>query len=699
MDILRQDTSKKTAAGAGAAAAAAAGAATATTKDDNNNKSSDSGRRIRRTSSSSSKGNVDNTKNGSPSASSKNGRSSSGRRHSHQSGTFLSSSFKGSDKLTIGESSGLGSSTRVFPPPPSSNNDSFASLPVSERKSTSSSRLPDLFTLEQALADCDDDTRRVERILNQSMSLQNRDFQTTSGGVDSSRSQRSHSLSETPGVAWKTPFEVDAPREAPNRPHSPSNTTTASEEITITTNDGDRGGGDSGRRLTEEQDAWAGIDKLLDPENFDDSFTFSTMDILPCKTVKAMRREGSFSTLDVSVMNGDDNEDEGDDDRTEFTASFEVLKRVKEKQEKMRKLKMEKSNGTSIMPSLVEASDQDEDNNDESFTRRLQQLPQQQQGGGQDGQNKLFSVFHWSDKQNVDEERRRKGKLNQTRNNNKLNLQPDPFDPASTHDSDTMSLPSLATFRDDDMSVRSDLSSVYEVGSVVSSDFSRRNSLDPSRRNSLDLSRRNSLGPSSIHSQQQEQAAQQRLFSIEDKPFDPPMEFGFETGTDPLATTNQQPAPLVFDKQVDDYIRKVQEHLPTIAEYDGPGSPSKSKRGPSVGSWLEAKVSPTPSAALQEDSSMISDLPSLASLGTTPAPGNDDGDKKGGRRKDKKKDPTQSLLGSIKKFGKGGNPKPKAKGSNVAAGDEEKYFPDAKKEKEVKANKGLLNSDDEGNWD
>jgi hypothetical protein len=249
-----------------------------------------------------------------------------------------------------------------------------------------------------------------------------------------------------------------------------------------------------------------------------------------------------------------------------------------------------------------------------------------------------------------------------------------------------MSLPSLATFRDDDMSMRSDLSSLYEVGSVVTADL-----------------RRNSIGHSSRHSFQ-DRAQQQRRQSLENTPFVPPAGIGFESGSDPLTVTNQQPAPLVFDKQVDEYIRRIQEQLPTIAEYEG--SPSKRGRGPSVASWLDAKASPTPSSALAEDSSVIDELPSLASLASVSAHVRDDEKKGGGsRRKDKKRDPTKSvssqLIGSIKRIGtmKAGDSKHKR--GSVATGDEEKYFPDAEKsnEKTFKPDRGLLNSDDEANWD
>jgi hypothetical protein len=608
--------------------------------------------------------------------SSKRRSSTSSRRHHN-----TPSSSRASDRLTIGQSSGLGSA-RVYVP---SSNASISSLPERGRKSNSA--LPDLFSLEQALTNCADDSRRIERILDHSTSTQNRnrdgsdDNGGDAGGGSSRRSERSHSLTEAP-IAWKTTFEVDAPREPPTsgsgtngsnrRPYSPSNTTTTSELI------------DPDPRMSDEQDAWAGIDELLETKSLDDSFTFSTMDILPCATVKAMRKDGSFRSIDVSVMNDDD-------DRSEYSASYEVLQRLKQMADNKKKKRFE----TGMMPSLIEASDQDEDSDsfragggiDNQYVKQQARQDQQQQAA--DGPANLFSVFHWSDKQNVDELRRRKTKLNQTRKS-KLDFS---SPPSSQHGSDTCSLPSL-----DDFSTRSDISdlnSLYEKGSVVTADMR------------TDL-RRNSIGPASKH--------KQTLFSIDDDtPFEISTEYpdtiSLDSGSDQGSANNPPPGPLILDKQVDEYIRKIQEQLPTIAEYDG----SPSKRGTmSVASYLlDGKPSPTPSSALAPDESSVWDeLPSLASLSSINVSmkeeGASDGVVAGGpRRKDKKKDPTQTvssqLIGSLKRIrSKGGNSMKPPAAKGTVQGDEQKYFPDAGKsvdETTFKPNRSLLNSDDGVNWD
>ena len=114
------------------------------------------------------------------------------------------------------------------------------------------------------------------------------------------------------------------------------------------------------------------------------------------------------------------------------------------------------------MPSLIESSDQDEDSDSRAGGENGQ--------GGRGGPGTLFDVFHWSEKDNVDDQRGNKKKLNQKRNN-KLQLSERP---PSESGSDAASLPSLASFRDDDMSVRSevtDMQSVYEKGSVVTTDY------------------------------------------------------------------------------------------------------------------------------------------------------------------------------------------------------------------------------------
>ncbi|KAG7346587.1 hypothetical protein IV203_005655 [Nitzschia inconspicua] len=303
-------------------------------------------------------------------------------------------------KLTIGQDCGLGSSR------------SFITAHHGSRSSNStqqSSFLPDLFSME--------------RTFSQDESL-----------ADDSQSRRdivnghNSNIHSTP-VAWKTPFEVDAPREIPQSyqqsyrysdPDSPSQSSTTLEQTTT----------DS--RLSEEQDAWAGIDALLETKSLDDSFDFSTRDILPSSTVRAMRRED-----DASVMI--------DDDASEYSETpYLALKKFTVKKP------ARPENG---MPHLVEASDQDEDSDSKV-------------GRPSSGNGTLFDVFHWSQKENVDGRDQRKAKLNARR----VKLQTN-----SQHDSDEVaSLPSLATCREDELSTRSEISdwhSLDDKGSVVTEDF------------------------------------------------------------------------------------------------------------------------------------------------------------------------------------------------------------------------------------
>lgn len=582
---------------------------------------------------------------------------SGSRSHRHHN---TPTSSNASDRLTIGHSSGLGSSRGFLAP-------SNGSVTSSDPDTHTMSALPDLFSLEQAFTDCGDDSRRVERIFSQTTANN-----TKRGGDGSGRSQRSQSLSGTP-ITWKTPFEVDAPRDpfTPSgtqssgtyhhldRPHSPSSTFVSEPPIIDP-------------RLSEEQNAWAGIDALLETRSLDDSFAFSTTDILPSSTVRAMRKDGSFRSLDASVLNDDD-------DRSEYSASYQVLRRLKEMADK-KEQKFERG-----MPSLVEASDHEESDSRAGAAAGgsgggIVENQEPQISGGN-----LFSVFHWSEKQNVDEIRGRKKKLNQTR---KVKLQ---FGtpPTSQHGSDTASLPSLASFRDDDFSTRSEISdwnSIHEKGSVLSADL-RSMKKERSSQRSIETPPAHFEGADTPHETMPDQS-----------------DFFVTVSHSTLVTA--PPTPLMLDRQVDEYIRRIQEQLPTIAEH---GSPSKRGKKSSLAVIVENNPCPVQSNAFADDSSVWDELPSLASLSSLKM-GGDEGTgavSAAARRKEKKKDPSQSvssqLMGSIKRIGtKRGNAKSTTKGQ--IQGDEEKYFPDADKQKNLqknfKANRCLLKAGGDGvNWD
>jgi hypothetical protein len=509
-----------------------------------------------------------------------------------------------SKKLTIGPDCGLGSSRSYIP----SQHGCITSYSAPQ-----SSVLPDLFSIERTFS------------------------QGSSGPGDDSQRRRDifygekTSLDSTP-VAWKTPFEVDAPRETPRSYRqeyrsrqfdSPSQVSAMS--VPTTTNS----------RLSEEQDAWAGIDALLETRSMNDSFDFSTRDILPSSTVKAMRRDD-----DASVMI--------DDDASEYSETpYLGLKKLTLKKT------ARQDNG---MPHLVEASDQDEDSDSKAGG-----------AGTSTGTGTLFDVFHWSQKENVDEKNQRKVKLNTRRVQLKTNSQHD--------QSDVSSLPSLATCREDELSTRSEISDTHtqdDKGSVVTEDFR------------------------SLHQERIHQSSRQAVVSSTIKN-DIPQSIG---GTDDPQAAGSFNAvyggKLVLDKSVDDYIQKIQKHLPTISETGSPTMRGKVKGRVAFRLDMEESKSTLDSSALEE-------LPSLNAFSNS-GPNSVSSDSSNGRKKEEKekRDPNLSLSSKFMKSIKGmrapKTPKPPSK-KGVVNGDEQKYFPDAAQEendsKRFSANRCLLNEDEE----
>lgn len=498
--------------------------------------------------------------------------------------------------FTIGQDSGLGSSRRFIPAYHNS------------QSASESSVLPDLYS--------------IERTFSQDGSL-----------ADNSQSRRdiinghNSNVNSTP-VAWKTPFEVDAPRETPTsfrhsyRSSHPDSPSQASQTSTPTVTD---------PRLSKEQDAWAGIDALLEAKSCDDSFDFSTRDILPSSTVNAMRRED-----DASVMM--------DDDASEYSETpYLGLKKLTVKKPARR------DNG---MPQLVEASDRDEDSGGA--------------GGASSGNGTLFDVFHWSQKENVDELKKRKVKLNTRRVQLQTNSQHGETD-------DVASLPSLATCREDEVSTRSEVSDWHTLddkGSVVTEDF---------------------------RSMQQERLDQQRRVAASaaaPPTFDIPQSIG-GSNVPQASITPAVGGKLVLDKSVDAYIRKIQKQLPTISEADSPAKRAKAK----VGFLPEFDENQS-----RLDTSALEGLPSLGSFSNTGESSNSVGSSSDNSRKDKeKRDPNQSLSSMFMKSIKGmrapKTPKPPPKKKGIVNGDEQKYFPDADLEdsnsRRFSAHRCLLNGEEE----
>jgi hypothetical protein len=495
---------------------------------------------------------------------------------------------------------------------------SVASLSL--ESSSKSIGLPDLFSLQQALDDCDDD--EVDQLMRTTPSRQQ-------------------------SAAWKTPFEVDRPRLPRLSPKASGPPSSGASVATETDPE-----------LSKEQDAWAGIDNLLeDSGSFDDSCVFSMCDILPKDTVTAMRRGQSSSDADSVLEDGESVDDESVSPKRSLAS---ISKNSNSSSHSSR------SRGGGRKPKHATATGTDADPNapsraDNTYGERDDQVGELQTDamrapaamakrevttGGS-----LFDVFHWSDKANVDDSRQRTKKLNQTKR--KVTMQPTH---ASNHssESDDVSLPSLASFRDDEISVScgSAASSVWDsrhndVSSVVSEDISVEE-----------------FGGEEVEDQGSEDSDKK----------------GSSLAGDGL----------VLNKQVDDYIRMIQMKLPSIAE-DG-GSPVKRTSTAS----LTEETSPSPTS-IMEDSCAFDQLPSLASLAggkfqpTAKAPP---------RKVVEKKEPKQlfsfQFMSSLKKMGK----VLPTKKSGVANGDEEKYFPKPASSTISSANRSLLSEADDGfNWD
>jgi len=377
--------------------------------------------------------------------------------------------------------------------------------------------------------------------------------------------------------------------------------------------------------LSDEQDAWAGIDELLESKSLDGSNCFSTTDILPSSTVEAMRRSSRF---DDETIWGEDASESGE---SRAVSEFDSSKATPSKR----------------------------------FNQESWKSKEERERTRNDAD--LFRMFTWSDKDNVDEQRTRKVKLN----NNALKMQMLAAQrgiPTQEPDLNT-SLPSLATCKRDDFSVESDATSVdWSAAHSKASNFQASNP---------DRHPRDDLGFQTFHN-----------FNVHSTIFEESFLDGsvsFQQSKDKLAGDG-----LVLDKEVDAYIRRIQQTLPS----------GKGKKKKEVGFALdEEKSSPSPISAITEEG-QLDDLPSLTDLSRRPIVARDNVDKKG--RKEQKKDPKPSLtllMNSIKKkvyF----KVKPSKK-----LGDEEKYFPEAVRSggsnsKKFSANRCLLNQDGDGvNWD
>lgn len=512
-------------------------------------------------------------------------------------------------------------------------------------------------------------TPRSSRVLNGAGELTN--FISLEQVLESSRQDEFSGSFSRPSFTVRTPFEVDAPRgETPKhrssrlilgqRPPSPSGRSVMSD----TTNP----------NLSKEQDAWAGIDALLESRSLDDSFCYSTSEILPKATVKALRREtkGGLRELDEETVWGDEESDAGES------------RMSKRSLESISKASSTSSNSSRLKGNSATRKSKTEAENDSNHHSREGRRDRRSSPGTSDAG--LFDMFQWSDKDNVDAERIRKGKLN-SKPRKTINLPVASHPKESQEDSDTTSLPSLASYRPDDFSVRSGAQSVgtyqsHDYGSVVT-----ENSRDEFGDGSMHRDFNNNIMHNSSDSEEQGS-------SFESDSSGTPTNYRNSLAGDGL----------VLDKGVDEYIRKIQKALPTIAE-DEDGSAilkGKKKKKHVFFAIQDGESSPSPTSVIAEGTA-FDELPSIVDLSSQKfdqSPNNYVKKQQQGRKEEKKEQSKPSLtflMSSIKKM----TTKPK---SNKYLGDEEKYFPEAvrvgDKAKKYRDNRCLLNQGDDGvNWD
>lgn len=417
----------------------------------------------------------------------------------------------------------------------------------------------------------------------------------------------------------ETPFEIDAPREVltpcsnTGRPSTASNFSNISQSM--------RDLNLLGEHLENNKNGWAGIDALLDSQSVNDRSVLSTSDILPSETVKELRRNVLSISPNEMVAEQDESDIKGEIGRS---INFTPKKKTKSKKRKT---------NLSALPSLKETSEPRKDKY-ASHTSRAN--------------GNLFDMFVWSDKDNVDNLRNQKKKLNQTRKFN------------NHRNSDDLSLPSLASLRENDFIPQSRKSGFYslsnEQSSVVTEDnpnFEKRNTTTKEEK-TLSKSEGSNICSTSVIS------------------------MGTIGGSNINSNLVIEDC-LVLDKEVDDYINKIRQELPT----------AESNKMTSFYPKFE-KMSATQSCITKEHL-QSEDLPSfMPSRNITVQP---DPARRGFQREVKKerKHPISSLLlKSMKRISAPKTPKPPQRGT--VNGNDEKYFPDNEKSKLFSSSRGLLHA-------
>jgi hypothetical protein len=369
----------------------------------------------------------------------------------------------------------------------------------------------------------------------------------------------------------------------------------------------------------------------------------------------------------------------------------------------------------------------------------------------------LFDMFHWSEKDNVDERemKERKKKLNQSPHKNK-------FKKKATFALDDSSLPSLSSIKDDDLasksgfslSERSSMSSdeweaskkKRAIGVTFSEDTKETQANGAMTRLSEDRQEKRATGATLSEDILLDGFDQQQVDLEEDKKekratgvmtmlsedrqdkrataatlskdilsgdvdeqqdgfngfdqqeldFD---DFDQETDGDNTALGNDG---LVLDEKVDQRIREMQEKL----EITSSGKGKKKKKKGNVPAEEER---PSPISVVQEkdDELPSQELPSLSSLAAKPVQqrvqANNRG-KKSHRMEEKKEGKVSlsvQLMNSIKKMREKGNSQ-KAEPSQTTGRGDSRFFPKMKKDnpKLFSSNRCLLNNEEDGvNWD
>ena len=512
--------------------------------------------------------------------------------------------------LTIGNSSSLSDSRSMF-------RHNISEDEIS--RNSAGSVIPDLFGLEHVLHEGDEEkvAEGVKNLLDRKARRERRKKDASKRSTGSSGSSRA----KTP-VAWKTPFEVDLPRD------TPVSKMLADDESEVAAPARAR---NLGSHLTDEQNAWAGIDALLDMQSVDGSCAISTTDILPQAIVRAMKRDMSRSSLQES--DGESEENDASNLRLSEIGSSRFFGNSKD------------LSGSRSDPDQLGISN-----------------------GG------LFDMFHWSEKDNVDESRQRKKKLNQQQKL-RVTIKTNSSHSAKakqTKFSDDNSLPSLSSFHDDDAASRSHKSPASEWDAIVASGKGGLERKVPPIQEEVEYHGENVFGVQFMN--EEGEAGIDSGSSDEEKVFEEDSPEGDHHSSTSHSLLNDG---LVLNEQVDSYIKKIQAALPSIVG-DDPAT-HFSRNGKSNIPLPGILERPSPTSVAEDDMSAAQELPSLASLGngsSQPIGHNYSSNasaqraKREERKKEVKLSLAHQLKNSIKKI------RDKGKSSKTAGRSEEKYFPE-----------------------